>query len=108
MQVFLYGSAKFDPDVFPEIVNDEAWTMFNTWAARHFYYVNDLYSSKKEILLHQGKYTLIYIIMCNYKCDAQTAADKLVAMLSDAWTMVIKYGDMLRLQNIPLLHQYIT
>ncbi|CAG2165855.1 unnamed protein product [Oppiella nova] len=108
MQVFLYGSAKFDPDDYPEIVTDEAWTMFNTWAARHFYYVNDLYSSKKEILLHQGKYTLIYIIMCNYKCDAQGAADKLVDMIDGAWTLAIKYGDALRSHNIPLLHQYVT
>ncbi|CAG2165367.1 unnamed protein product [Oppiella nova] len=106
--IFLCGSSKFDPDEYPEIVTDEAWTMFNTWAARHAYYVNDLYSSKKETLQHQGKFNLIYVIMSNDKCDAQTAADKTVTMIAEAWTMVIKYADMLRLHNIPLLRQYIT
>ena len=108
MQIFLYGSAKFDPDDYPEIVTDDAWTEFNVWATRHYYYVNDLYSSKKETLQHQGKCTLIYVIMCDDKCDAQTAADKLVAMIAESWTMVNKYVDKLRVHNIPLLHQYIT
>ncbi|CAG2179003.1 unnamed protein product, partial [Oppiella nova] len=106
MQIFIYASLEFDPDDYPEIINNPNWHLFNTWSVRNFYYANDVYSSKKETMQQQGKFTLIYIIMHNDKCDAQTACDKVVAMTHESWEMIYKYATLLAELDIPALNDY--
>ncbi|CAG2169223.1 unnamed protein product [Oppiella nova] len=106
LQIYLYASLGFDPDDYPDIINNPNWELFHKWAGRHFYHSNDIYSSKKEIMQQQGKFTLIYIIMYNDNCDAQTASDKVVAMIHESWDMSVKYATLLAELNIPVLNEY--
>ena len=89
MQLFIFGYLKFDPAYYPDVVNSDDWRLFNDWCTKYFYYSNDIFSAKKEILQHQGKFTLIYIIMHSDNCNAQTAVDKIVTLIDKAMSMII-------------------
>jgi hypothetical protein len=99
-------SCAYDPTVH-KMVDNKIYKAYTAALGRHTVLVNEIYGLKKRLRDGRLKYSYLYLIMAHEGCDAQTAMDRMVYEIHDAWTIAMNYAEQIRLMKDKAIYEYV-
>ncbi|CAG2175586.1 unnamed protein product [Oppiella nova] len=99
-------SCAYDPTVH-KMVDNKIYKAYVAALGRHTVLVNEIYGLKKRLRDGRLKYSYLYLIMAHEGCSAQTAMDRMVYEIHDAWTIAMNYAEQIRLMKDKAIYEYV-